>query len=145
MIYMQKLGKRQIRSTHFNENVGLPGGSDSEDSACIARRPRLDPWVRKNPWVKKWQPTPVFLPGKFHGQRSLEGFSPWGHKESDTTEQLIPSFNTFYFWKMSKRYEKLQKGEGFSLLICFNLFKMKHGEKSLKRIRTKRRNQSNSE
>ena len=35
-----------------------------------------------------WQPTPVLLPGKFHGQRSLTGFSPWGHKESDTTEQL---------------------------------------------------------
>ena len=36
---------------------------------------------------RKWQPTPVFLPGEFHGQRSLMGYSPWGHKESDTTEQ----------------------------------------------------------
>ena len=40
------------------------------------------------PWRRKWQPTPVFLPGKFHGQRSLTGYSPWGHKESDTIEQL---------------------------------------------------------
>ena len=39
-------------------------------------------------WRKKWQPTPVFLPGKSHEQKSLEGYSPWGHKEFDTTEQL---------------------------------------------------------
>ena len=38
------------------------------------------------PWRRKWQPTPVLLPGKPHGQRSLVGYSPWGHKESDTTE-----------------------------------------------------------
>ena len=37
-------------------------------------------------WRRKWQPTPVFLPGEFHGQRSLVGCSPWGHTESDTTE-----------------------------------------------------------
>ena len=38
------------------------------------------------PWRRAWRPTPVFLPGKSHGQRSLVGYSPWGHKESDTTE-----------------------------------------------------------
>ena len=52
------------------------------------RRFRFDPWVRKIPWRRKWQPTPVFLPGKSHGQRSLAGYCPWGHKESDTTERL---------------------------------------------------------
>ena len=52
------------------------------------RRCRFDPWVRKMPWRRKWQPTTVFLPGKSHGQRSLAGYSPWGHKESDTTEWL---------------------------------------------------------
>ena len=46
------------------------------------RRPRFSPWVRK------WIPTLVFLPGESHEQRSLEGYSLWGHKESDTTEQL---------------------------------------------------------
>ena len=46
----------------------------------------FDPWLGKIPWSRKWQPTPVFLPGEFHGQRSLVGYSPWGHKESDTTE-----------------------------------------------------------
>ena len=50
------------------------------------RRPRLNPWVRKIPWIREWQPTPVFLPGEFHGQRSLVGYSLWGHKELDTTE-----------------------------------------------------------
>ena len=44
------------------------------------------PWVGKIPWKRKWQPTPVFLPGKSHGWRSLVGYSPWGSKELDTTE-----------------------------------------------------------
>ena len=44
----------------------------------------FDPWVRKISWRKKWQPTPVFLPGKSLGQRSLAGYSPWGHRELDT-------------------------------------------------------------
>ena len=42
----------------------------------------------KAPWKRKWQPTPVFLPGKSHGPRSLVGYLPWGRKELDTTEQL---------------------------------------------------------
>ena len=46
------------------------------------------PWVGNIPWKRKWQPTPVLLPGKFHGWRSLVGYSPWGWKESDMTEQL---------------------------------------------------------
>ena len=50
--------------------------------------PGFNPWVRKIPWRREWQPTPVFLPGKSHGQRSLVGYSPWVHKESDMTEQL---------------------------------------------------------
>ena len=48
----------------------------------------FNPWVGKIPWKRKWQPTPVLLPGKFHGWRSLVGYSPWGCKELDTTEQL---------------------------------------------------------
>ena len=45
-------------------------------------------WVGKIPWRRKWQSTPVLLPGRSHGQRNLEGYSPWGHKELTTTEQL---------------------------------------------------------
>ena len=51
-------------------------------------RPRFDPWVGNILWRRKWQPTLVPLLGKFRGQRSLVGYSPWGCKESDTTEQL---------------------------------------------------------
>ena len=46
----------------------------------------FDPWVGKIPWRRACQPTPLFLPGESHGQRSLEGYSPWGCKELDTTE-----------------------------------------------------------
>ena len=52
------------------------------------RRRGFNPWVGKIPWRRKWQPTPVFLPGKSHGQSSLAGYSLRGRKESDTTEQL---------------------------------------------------------
>ena len=51
-------------------------------------RHRFNPWVGKIPWRRAWQPTPVFLPGEFHGQRSLVGYSPWGGKESDMTDGL---------------------------------------------------------
>ena len=51
-------------------------------------RPGFDPWVRKIPWSRKRQPILVLLPGKSHGWRSLVGYSPWGHKESDLTERL---------------------------------------------------------
>ena len=52
----------------------------------------FNPWVGKIPWRRKWQPTPVFLPGESQGQRSLAGYSPWGRKELDTTEQLHLSY-----------------------------------------------------
>ena len=57
--------------------------------------------VRRIPWRSEWLPTPVFLPGESHGQRSLVGYSPWGCKESDTTERLtltslVPSDNNGY-------------------------------------------------
>ena len=58
-------------------------------SVCLqCGRPGFDPWVWKIPWRGKWQPTSVFLPGESHGWRSLVGYSPWGCKESDTTERL---------------------------------------------------------
>ena len=46
-------------------------------------KPRFDPWVGKIPWKREWQPTLVLLPGEFHGQRSLVGYSPWGREELD--------------------------------------------------------------
>ena len=59
-----------------------------EGSSCQCRRCGLDPWVGKICWRRKWQPTPVFLAGKSHEQRSLPDYNPWGRKESDTTEHL---------------------------------------------------------
>ena len=56
--------------------------------ATVGKRCGFEPWVGKIPWRKKWQPTPVLLPGEFPGQRSLEGYRPWGSTESDTTERL---------------------------------------------------------
>ena len=53
-----------------------------------------DTRLEKIPWRRKWQPTPVILTGKSHGQRSLEGYSPWGHIESDMTEQLTTVTNS---------------------------------------------------
>ena len=58
--------------------------SDGKKSTCNARE--FDPWVGKIPWRKAWQPTPVYLLGESHGQRSLVGYSPEGSKESVTTE-----------------------------------------------------------
>ena len=61
------------------------------DMQC--RRPGFGPWVGKIPWRREWQPTPVFLPEEYHGQRSLLGYSPWGCKESDMTERLSLSLS----------------------------------------------------
>ena len=62
----------------------FPGGACGKDPAWKYRRHKIcefNPWVGKIPWRREWQPTPVFLPGKFHGQRSLAGYSPQGPKE----------------------------------------------------------------
>ena len=83
------------------EGWGTGGGGHTKK---IERIPYQHIWirkvlkrVRKIPWRRIWQPTPVFLSGKFHGQRSLAYYSPWGHKESDMTEGLSMS------WPSSRR------------------------------------------
>ena len=59
---------------------------------------RFGPCFGKIPWRKKWQSTPVFLPGKSHGQRCLEGYSSWGCKELDTTKHADVESETPIFW-----------------------------------------------
>ena len=69
--------------------LGLPRWSSGKESFCQCRRPRrhgLNHWVMQIPGSREWQPIPVFLPGKSHGQRNLVVYSPWGCKESGTTE-----------------------------------------------------------
>ena len=89
---------------------GVEGGSVGKDIACSAgaTRDRFDPWVRKSPSRRKWQPTPVFLPREFHGQRSLAGYSQWGLKESDMTEQLT-LFHFPIIWATIKFFDINQK------------------------------------
>ena len=77
-------------------------GHSGKESTCQCRRfkrPGFHPWAGKIPWSRKWQPTPVFLPGKSHGQRSPAGYSPWGRRVRHDwahimlmTERGIPSF-----------------------------------------------------
>ena len=89
-----------LPSSHQPSDIYLEGNSTGEKKRILALNiymvaqmikslpARFNPLVRKIPWRRKWQPTPLFLPGKSHGQRGLEGYSPWGCKESDITEQL---------------------------------------------------------
>ena len=61
---------------HKDNETAFPGGSDVKESACNTGNPGSNLWVRKIPWRREYLPTPVFLPGKVHGQRSQEGSSP---------------------------------------------------------------------
>ena len=70
--------------------MGLPVGSAGKESPCSVGD-LVDPWVGKMPWRRKQLLTPVFWLGEFHGQ-----YSPWGQKESDTTEQLLLFFSPFH-------------------------------------------------
>ena len=73
--------------------LGFPGGLDGKESACNAGDLGSISWLGDHPEKGIRLPTPVFLPGKSHGQRSLVGYSPWVCKELDTTEQLTQIFN----------------------------------------------------
>ena len=78
-----------IKSAHLLTNIrmnGHPCWLNCKESACQCGRHRFNPWIGKIPCRREWQPTPVFLPGKFYEQRILAAYSPWGLKESDTTE-----------------------------------------------------------
>ena len=79
-------------------SLRFAGDTSSKELSCLCRgskRWELDPWVKKIPWRRARQPTPVFLPGESHGQRSLLGYSPRGRKESDTTEATWHSTSTY--------------------------------------------------
>ena len=70
-------GKPQFdNKPEIKRNIKFPGGSDSKESVCNAGDLGFNPWFGKMPWRREWQPTPIFLPGEFHGQRSLVGYSP---------------------------------------------------------------------
>ena len=83
-------------SSDDKEKSGIPWWLSGKESACQWKRCGFDPWVGKIPWRRKRQPIPVFLLGKFHGQSSLVGYSPWSCKELDTTKWLSTHTYPFY-------------------------------------------------
>ena len=85
-IYIDKYGRclKPLFGSFSRHNGWKPQWFNGKQSTC--RRHESDPWV--GPWKRRWQPTPVFLPGEFRGQRSLVGYSPKGLEELDTTERL---------------------------------------------------------
>ena len=100
----------QIYLTSMKNIWGFPGGTLVKKLPCQCRRHkrcRFNPWVRKIPWRRKRQPVPVILPRKSHGQRSLVGYSPWGCKESDTTEHKGYQRDTFVINWYDLKFDKV--------------------------------------
>ena len=92
---LQSIGSQRVRHDWATELI-LPIGASQV--VLVVKNPPANagdvrdtgsvPGFGKIPWRRAWKPIPVFLPGESHGQRSLAGYSPWGHKEFDTTERL---------------------------------------------------------
>ena len=78
------VSKENVKLSQLPET--LSGSSDGKESTYDAGDLGSIPGLGRLPWRRKWQPTPVFLPGESHGQRNLVGHSLWGHKESHTSE-----------------------------------------------------------
>ena len=85
---------------------GAPRRCSGKESACQGRRRSFDPWVGKIAWRRKWQPTPVFLPGKFHGQRSLVGYSLWGQTEQAGAIHLVTLQHHLFYLFLWQNMEK---------------------------------------
>ena len=106
----------------FSKYFGLAKWLSRKEPACQRRRYRrrgFDPRVGKMPWRREWHPAPVFLPGEFHGQRSLVGYSSCSHKESDMTEHAgCKYFNNFEYIFLTLKYlEKWKKMYGFTHIL----------------------------
>ena len=84
--------------------MGFPAGSYGKESTCQYRRHRLNPWVRKIPWRRRWQPTPVFLPGKSHGHRNLVCYSAQGHKKAGHDLATKQQQHTYYTYTYVHRH-----------------------------------------
>ena len=102
--------------------MGLSSGKESTCQCRRCKRRGFNSWFGKILWRRKRQPTPVFLPGEFHGKRSLEGYSPWGCKELDMTERLSTATHTAcmnYTESWQKVREcRIDDGFGFVVFVC---------------------------
>ena len=98
--YLKVLSLGQLQGVR-----GLPG--------CLSRRCRFDPLVQKIPWRRKWQLTLVILAGKSQKQRSLEGYSPWGHKEWDMTDHPHTHLKAYpwdsFCWEWWRQVENINQ------------------------------------
>ena len=83
----------------------FPGGANGKKPICQRKRHGFDPWVGKIPWRRKWQPSPVFLPGESNGQRSLAGYSPGVAKCQTWPSNLAHSFDTDTYYLYIKIQE----------------------------------------
>ena len=95
-----------VRST-CTSGHGLPRWLRRWRLHLQSRRPGFHPWVGKTPWRRKWQPTPVLLLGESHGQRSLEGYSPWSCQESDGTEHTCLSGHRGEALRRARRLQRI--------------------------------------
>ena len=95
--------------------LGLPRWPSVKNPFAKAGDVGFVPWVGRIPWRSEWLATPVFLPGEFHGRRSLAGFSPWGCKELDTTEHL--SMHTHLIFKSVSHFEFIFV---YGMRVCSN-------------------------
>ena len=125
-----------LGSIYQNVNLGysldFPGGTSGGNLPVNAgdMRCSFHPWVGKSPWRRKWQPTPVFVPGEPHGQRSLAGCSPWGRRrvghaeELDTTEWLIIQHTGTLYWaiqQLGKQRNALITHEGTCIRMLIRM------------------------
>ena len=105
----------------------IPRWLSGKESVCQCRRHRrrgFDPWVGKIPWRRKWQPTPGFLPGESHGQRSLVGYSPQRCKELDMIEATKYSTAHIYthIYVIAQSWKNKNKPENFSEILEVNIY-----------------------
>ena len=104
----KNMGRGFSRATAFSRQVKspwrFPGGSDGKESVCNAGDPGSTLGSERSPWRREWLPTPAFLPGEFHGQRSLVDYSPWGRKE------LAIWWEEPTHWKSPQCWERLRAG-----------------------------------
>ena len=113
----------------------FPGGSDRKEPACRCRGPRFNPRVREIPWRREWLPPPVFLPGEFHRQRTLAGYSPRGHKDSDTTGRLTLSLSLHAM--IMKSFLQFQQSLVLPNMNCFRIQPIKATRLVLKQVKSK--------